>query len=330
MATATTRRLTHPEGSALLQRLPDGRRRVTVTVDDPEAWVRYPTCETAYPDELVERLLDVKGPAWLCDEIMRDEHPDRVELSVRKTLLSHVPQERFAGARILDFGCGSGASTVVLARLFPRAEVVGVELDEALLQIARLRAVHYGVPALELRASPAPDRLADDLGTFDFVYLSAVWEHLLPAERRTLPAQLWRLLAPGGVLFVTETPYRWSPLETHSTGLPLINYLPAVLAGPLARRSPRVGDDESWPTLLRNGLRGATVREILRVLRAAGDGAPAVLDPLPEVAGSEEDLWFANGAPTPSRRAVKHALTAVNRATGAHVMPYLNVAIRKR
>lgn len=331
MTTAEAQRLIHPDGHVLVEPLADGRSRVTVALDDPDQYVRVPTCDTAYPTELVDRLLAVKGPAWLCDEITRDEDPSRVEQSVRKTLLSHVEEQRFAGARILDFGCGSGASTAVLWRLFPgAAQIVGIELDERLLEIARLRARHYGATSLEFRASPAPDRLAEDLGTFDFIYLSAVWEHLLPDERQTLPKQLWRLLAPGGVLFVTETPHRWSPLETHSTGLPLINYLPAALAGPLARTSPRVEHDEDWPTLLRNGLRGGTVAEILRVLRAAGAGTPVVLPPLPHVAPSEEELWWRNGAPTTTRRAAKAAMTALNRATSARFLPYLNLAIEKR
>src|SRR3712207_8585357 len=38
------------------------------------------------------------------------------------------------------------------------------------------------------------------LGRFDHVVLCAVYEHLLPAERRGLLPQLWSLLEPGGLL----------------------------------------------------------------------------------------------------------------------------------
>lgn len=329
MPAATVVHLSHPEGGATVEALADGRRRVTVRVA-AGAWVPHPSCETGYPLPLLERLLAVKGPAWLCDEVLRDEDPARVEQSVRKTLLSHVPAARLAGARVLDFGCGSGASTAVLARLLPDAEVVGVELDARLVEIARLRVAHQGAGAPTVLHSPAPDRMPDGLGSFDVIYLSAVWEHLLPAERATLPAQLWRLLRPGGVLLLTETPYRWSPVETHSTGFPLVNHLPRPLAARVARRSPRVGDDETWAELLRNGLRGGSVPEVLRTLRAVGDGTPVLLPPLPELAASEEALWLAHGPRTHRRRAVARALTALRRTTGIRALPWLNLAIEKR
>jgi hypothetical protein len=39
-------------------------------------------------------------------------------------------------------------------------------------------------------------------------------------------AELWRQLRLGGILFLNQTPHRYYPLEHHTTGLPLLNYLP--------------------------------------------------------------------------------------------------------
>jgi 2-polyprenyl-3-methyl-5-hydroxy-6-metoxy-1,4-benzoquinol methylase len=47
--------------------------------------------------------------------------------------------------RVLDLGCGLGASSVALAEAYPRATVLGVDLDEASVAAARAAAVEAGV-----------------------------------------------------------------------------------------------------------------------------------------------------------------------------------------
>ncbi len=48
--------------------------------------------------------------------------------------LASVPQIdrvlRISGARIVDIGCGAGWSTIALARAYPSATVLGVDVDE--------------------------------------------------------------------------------------------------------------------------------------------------------------------------------------------------------
>ena len=48
-------------------------------------------------------------------------------------------------ARVLDLGCGLGASAVALARAYPRTTVLGVDLDEASVAQARAAAAQAGV-----------------------------------------------------------------------------------------------------------------------------------------------------------------------------------------
>jgi SAM-dependent methyltransferase len=48
-------------------------------------------------------------------------------------------------ARVLDLGCGLGASSVALARAYPRAQVLGVDLDQASVIEARAQAAQTGV-----------------------------------------------------------------------------------------------------------------------------------------------------------------------------------------
>jgi SAM-dependent methyltransferase len=48
-------------------------------------------------------------------------------------------------ARALDLGCGMGASSIALARAYPRAQVLGVDLDQASITEARAQANQAGV-----------------------------------------------------------------------------------------------------------------------------------------------------------------------------------------
>ncbi len=261
----------------------------------------------------------------MCDEIRREEDPRYVERAIRHEVLGYVDAEAFRGARVLDFGCGAGASTLVMRRLLPPCELVGVELEERLLQLARLRAEYLGKPDLRFYRSPTGTLLPEGLGRFDYIVLSAVYEHLLPGERQLLLPRLWNHLKPNGVLFINQTPHRYSPVEMHTTGLPLINYLPASLALAFARRfSRRINGDEDWPTLLRAGIRGATVGEILRVL----GGRASLMQPR---RGDHIDLWHGKLSPryAPVKKALWAMLKALKPITGMHLVPELTLALRK-
>jgi len=324
--------LTHRDGSVDVEETGGGRRRVTVRVADPSIFVPVSSCETAYPVPLVEAILAVKSPAFLCDEILREEDPRYVERNIRFEVLSYAAAGEFAGKRLLDFGCGAGASSAVLARLLPDAEIVGVDIDEGLVRAARLRAEHYRLGRAAFLVSADPTAVPREAGEFDHILLSAVYEHLLPAERAALLPALWGRLRPGGVLFVNQTPYRYSPVESHSTHLPLLNYLPAPAAFRCARLlSRRIRRTDRWEDLLRKGIRGGSPGEILGLIRRAG-GAPSLLEPSLLGMRDRIDIWRAvstSKRPQALLGAAAAAMRLCRRLTGATVTPSLSLAIRK-
>jgi 2-polyprenyl-3-methyl-5-hydroxy-6-metoxy-1,4-benzoquinol methylase len=284
---------------------------------------------SGYPLDLIREIHAAKG-LYVCDEIMREEDPRYVEHYLRHEMLSYVPPAAFRGKRILDFGCGSGASSVVLARLLPECEIVGVELEERLLRISRLRAEHFGLNRLRFLRSPSGGALPDGLGSFDFVLFSAVYEHLLPPERRTLLPLLWSRLVPGGILFLNQTPYRYSPVEIHTTGgMPLINYLPDRVTVRIVRRFSRhYSGQVNWERLLRDGIRGGTVSEILGILRQ--DGHPILLEPRPEV-GDRIDLWYGGLSARHRwlKRGIRGGLKLIKLTSGSVITPSLALALRR-
>ncbi len=313
-----------------VEALANGRRQVRVELTNPDLFSPMTSCETSYPTELISTILRFKGPSYLCDEIMREESPAYVQKSLKYDLLGYVKEEGFENARVLDFGCGSGASTMVLARMFPRSEIVGVELEECLLSIAQCRASYYGYKNVRLLLSPNACSLPAAIGDFDFVVLSAVYEHLLPNERNTVLSQIWSILKPHGILFLNQTPHRFFPVEAHTTGLPLINYLPDkaahLYACHFSRRKLR---NLSWNALLRAGIRGGSVHEILGILTDRAE----IKEPSNFGMKDRVDLYRFESSRTQLRAPKKMYLCLaklVRKATGIAVLPYLSLAIGKR
>jgi hypothetical protein len=139
-------------------------------------------------------------------------------------------------------------------------------------------------------------------------------------------------LKPGGVLFLDQTPYRWFPVEMHTTGLPLINYLPDRLAHYCARRfSKRVPRESSWRELLTQGIRGGTSREIMEALTVEGS-EPRQLSPSRLGVKDNIDLWYQHSSTKRNpltKKLMLGSFRAVKAVTGVAMIPTLSLAIRK-
>lgn len=322
----------HSDGSLLVEELGDGRRRLTVTPRSSDLFVHETTCETRYPLDLIRTMFATHGVVALCFEIMREEEPALVERLLANDIFAYFDQDEIDGMNILDFGCGDGASTFILSRMFPRSTVTGVELVPDALAIARLRAVFYGSSRVTFIQSPSPDDLPENLGQFDLVVLSAVYEHLLPEERPKMMSQLWSKVKDSGYLFLNQTPNSIFPFELHTTMLPLINYLPDRVTLLAARRfSRRVAHDEPWEQLLRKGIRGATEWEIHRHL-GDRDSIAVMLEPTKHGLTDRIDLYYKN---TNSERllalktAARIAIKLLNKITGITMIPDLSLVFKK-
>jgi SAM-dependent methyltransferase len=180
--------------------------------------------------------------------------------------------------------------------------------------------------------SPGADTLPAGLDDFDYIVLNGVYEHLLPEERNTLLPRIWERLKPGGVLFIGETPHRYFPYESHTTSLPFINYVPDGLALHFARRfSKRVRFDETWESLLRRGIRGATVREIMRILKGTA-WVPIFLEAEKLDVKDRIDLWYKISSPArlaTLKRFMAFCMTGFRCITGVTLTPNLSLAISK-
>lgn len=104
-----------------------------------------------------------------------------------------------ADAHILDVGCGTGEITGRLSRMLPQAKLVGIDLIESHLALARTR-----WPGVEFRQADAFE-LPFAAGTFDMVVCRHVLQ-AVPTPERML-AEMVRVARPGGVLHVIAEDY---------------------------------------------------------------------------------------------------------------------------
>ncbi|GHA01707.1 methyltransferase domain-containing protein [Streptomyces echinoruber] len=105
-----------------------------------------------------------------------------------------------AGCRVLDLGCGTGASTAALARAHPGAAIVGVDASAGMLR--RARAKPWPARVSFVHAPAERVREAGVAGPFDAVFAAYLFRNLSDPDAvlRTVRA----LLAPGGRLAVHE------------------------------------------------------------------------------------------------------------------------------
>ena len=322
--------LEHSEGNIYIETTTNLKKQIRVELGSKDSFMPVSSWETAYPLGLIEKILEAKGPKYLCDEIMREESPEYVQYSFRHEILGYVDRVQLKNKRILDFACGGGASTCVLAKMFPDSSIVGVELQSKLLEIASLRQTHYRLTNIEYYLSPNANQLPLDIGTFDFIILSAVYEHLLPSERVSLLPNIWHLLETNGILFICQTPFRYFPIEMHTTNLPLINYFPDSVACWCANSMSRRKVKLTWQTWLRRGIRGTTVRQIIESINDKVD--PILMTPTRQGIKSRGDLWFkavTGRNPSRLRILVIYLIRLLNFVPNVDFLPELSLAIRK-
>lgn len=146
---------------------------------------------------------------YLAREVGRAESHQRTLTPLLEALVGRA-------ARILDFGCGTGGTTVALARSsLGAAEVIGVDANPAALEAARVRAEAYdlGPPRLRFEVTTPGEPLPFADGSFDLVATVSVMEFISrAADRDAVVDDLRRLVAPGGYLYIA-TP--WPRLREH-------------------------------------------------------------------------------------------------------------------
>jgi SAM-dependent methyltransferase len=107
-----------------------------------------------------------------------------------------------ARSRIIDVGAGTGVASLALARQLPDAEVIAVDVDEAMLARIRHKAGAAGVAGRIRTVQADLDQPWPPLGPADLVWAANSLHHV--ADPGDALAQARTVLRPGGVLAVSE------------------------------------------------------------------------------------------------------------------------------
>lgn len=107
------------------------------------------------------------------------------------------------GHDVLDVGCGTGTLALLAKTRQPRARVVGLDGDPAVLAIARRKIERAGA-LVELREGLANAEPVFAPASFDRVLTSLVIHHLTSEQKREALAAIRRWLRPDGELHVLD------------------------------------------------------------------------------------------------------------------------------
>jgi len=157
----------------------------------------HATTANADPAELAK--FDALAQSWWdpngSSKPLHDLNPLRLQYVERIAAQAGRP---LATCRVLDVGCGGGILSEAMAR--GGAEVLGIDLARAALEVAELHALESQVK-LSYRAIAAEELALESPGAFDLVTCMEMLEHV-PDPGATLRA-LATLVRPGGNVIVS-------------------------------------------------------------------------------------------------------------------------------
>ena len=120
-------------------------------------------------------------------------------LSIFKELTKTIEQfESFNNPRILDYGCGWGRITRLLATLSDDNNIYGVDVDSRLISSAKQCAKSLTFGEIQ---SMRPLPFAND--SFDLIFANSVFSHLSEKSAISTLLELVRLLNPNGKIIVS-------------------------------------------------------------------------------------------------------------------------------
>ena len=115
------------------------------------------------------------------------------------------PSNGKPGSCILDVGCGSGASAIPAGKVAgPHGRVIGVDLADRLLAMARAKAAAQKLQNVEFRKADM-EALGYPDASFDAVV--CVFAIFFVPDMIKQVKELWRMVRPGGQLAITT----WGP-----------------------------------------------------------------------------------------------------------------------
>jgi methionine biosynthesis protein MetW len=128
------------------------------------------------------------------NNIKVNDVPSEIGVKILIETLARIPLNK---PRIIDLGCGDGHLTSIVANFLKAKEVCGIDIQDRLLEKAKMRGIVTYKVDLNWEKLPFKDNY------FDLALASEIIEHLLNPDN--LLEESYRILKPGGY-FIIKTP----------------------------------------------------------------------------------------------------------------------------
>lgn len=165
-------------------------------VSDPE--LTYPTYYSSQNFHGIEGGYLNIGAAVSYDPITQYVLPPS-ESIVRQTLIEAIQSKP---KHILDLGCGTGSTTLLLKQAFPDAEVVGLDLSPYMLTVAEYKADKAGLDIKWQHGNAERTNFPD--ASFDLVTASLLLHEMPPTISQSIFRECYRLLASKGEIAILD------------------------------------------------------------------------------------------------------------------------------
>lgn len=121
------------------------------------------------------------------------------ETRIREQLITTIEKPP---SRIIDLGCGTGSTTLMLKQAFKEAVVIGLDLSPYMLIVADYKAQQAGLD-IQWQHGLAEATDFDD-ASFDLVTVSMLLHETPPQISQLIVQECFRLLNPGGQLIILD------------------------------------------------------------------------------------------------------------------------------
>ncbi|MFB3045610.1 MAG: class I SAM-dependent methyltransferase [Acidiferrobacterales bacterium] len=146
--------------------------------------------------ELVHRFFSGTGRSY---DFMVNFATFGVDRRWKRRIVDLIPPN---STRVLDLACGTGISTFAIANRYPNCHVVGVELRDEYLQIARQKVQKFRIRNVELVLCRAEDYQSGE--PFDCITSSYLAKY---ADLKRLTRNTKKMLKKGGLLLMHDFTY---------------------------------------------------------------------------------------------------------------------------
>ncbi|MFQ5992451.1 MAG: class I SAM-dependent methyltransferase [Nitrospiraceae bacterium] len=150
----------------------------------------------AIPDQRLERVHRFFSGTGTTYDWMVNAATFGIDRRWKRRIVDLIPPD---ASRVLDLACGTGISTLAMANRLPGCLVVGVELRQEYLDIAREKTARMGLRNVELVLSRAEDYRSET--PFDCVVSSYLAKY---ADLESLTRSTRDMMKPGGLLLMHD------------------------------------------------------------------------------------------------------------------------------